>query len=386
MRAGAPETRPVAFPVLLLVCRSQLGDQQAGVLKDASRQQPRIGGRPLRRRTTARTSAGSRTQIRTAAATGAGRPGVPRRPRSRTGRVRRRCDRASTRLQAFPIRRHDRLVLPDSSDGAQRRVRMVRIEIENRLEQHERHAIESDGVVPEPAPGQPGILPAAETVFLGADRIGVVEISLNGPLAFRNLRRPVGDRLPIDPGHDLRARVVLQRTHEPSVGCAGRGRVFPTFICGSAGGIRTPREQPPGRRTRVWDSWGSTCHHLGVGRGQPAGARFSPLDSRSRSSGAPSDRRCARVRGRRCVCRTGNDVPGQGGSRKSRRNAFMDTCHGYRSKRRESVSLLRARRPAKPRSSRALAPRISRVFKTAQTLDCSGPLRSSGFRHVPSRS
>ena len=65
---------------------------------------------------------------------------------------------------------------------------MVGIQIENRFEEHVRHAVESDGVVAEPAPGQPGILSAAETVLFGADRIGVVQISLDGLLALRNLR------------------------------------------------------------------------------------------------------------------------------------------------------------------------------------------------------
>ena len=101
---------------------SQLGDQQAGVLEDAPRQQPAVVDASSRRPTAARTCAGSRTRTRTAAATGARPPGARRRRRSRTGWARCRCDRASTRGPAARCRGHDRLALPDPGDRAQRRV------------------------------------------------------------------------------------------------------------------------------------------------------------------------------------------------------------------------------------------------------------------------
>ena len=84
---GLPKPGRSRLPVLLVVRRSQLGDQQARVLEDAPRQQPCVVDAPSRRPTAARTCAGSRTRIRTAAATGARRPGAPRRRRSRTGRA-----------------------------------------------------------------------------------------------------------------------------------------------------------------------------------------------------------------------------------------------------------------------------------------------------------
>ena len=54
------------------------------------------------------------------------------------------------------------LALPDPRDPLERRVRVVGIQIQDRLEQHERHAVESNRVVAEPAPRQLRVLSAAE--------------------------------------------------------------------------------------------------------------------------------------------------------------------------------------------------------------------------------
>ena len=242
-RARAPEARPIAFPVLLRVGGSQLGEQQTRVLKDAPRQQPPVVDRRLGRRQRlerARVLERESERKRRLAFACRARDAV-----DVVGRVGSDADviegppaggapdPAGTIASRFQIRAMARSV----------GFCMVGIEIENRLEEHERHAVESDGVVAEPAPGQAGILAAAEAVLLGAARIGVVQISVDGPLAFRDLRRPVGHDLPIDPRHDVLARVVLQRRHEP---CA---RPFPPRprTRGSRsqghGRTRTPRQQ-----------------------------------------------------------------------------------------------------------------------------------------------
>lgn len=115
----------------------------------------------------------------------------------------------------------------------ERRVGMIRIEIEDRLEDHVRQAVESDRIAPKPAPGQPGILPAAEAVLPGTHRIGVVQICLDRPIAFRDLRVPIGHDRAVHPGHDVLARVVLQRANEPFAGCCGGRRIPATVIRGS---------------------------------------------------------------------------------------------------------------------------------------------------------
>ena len=145
-------------------------------------------------------------------------------------------------------------MLPDARDGAQCRVLMIRIQIENRLQQHERHAVESDRVVAEPAPGQPGVLAAAETVLLGAGRIGIVQISVDGALAFRDFRRPIGDDLSIDPRNDLVARVVLQRRDEPCLGSFSGGRRTPAPEVHDRGRTRPRRRRKQRQRNRARDS------------------------------------------------------------------------------------------------------------------------------------
>src|SRR5687767_3877617 len=72
---------------------------------------------------------------------------------------------------------HGCLALPNTSNGPQRRVLVVGIEIEERLEEHERHTVESDGVVAEPAPCQLRVVSAAEPVLLCPRGIGIVEVA-----------------------------------------------------------------------------------------------------------------------------------------------------------------------------------------------------------------
>ena len=77
-----------------------------------------------------------------------------------------------------------------AGDGAQRRVLVIGVQIEDRLEEHVRHAAEPDRAVAEPVPAQLRVLPAAETVLPGAGGIGVVQVALDGLVAFGDLRRP----------------------------------------------------------------------------------------------------------------------------------------------------------------------------------------------------
>ena len=95
---------------------------------------------------------------------------------------------------------------------------MIRIEIEQRLEHHERHAVEPDGVVLEPAPGEARVLPAAEPVLLGPGGIRVVEIRVDRRPPFRDFCGPVVDDLAVNPRHDLIARVLLEWTDESALG------------------------------------------------------------------------------------------------------------------------------------------------------------------------
>ncbi len=234
MRAGAAKAGAVAFPVFLPVHRSHLGNEQTGVLKDPFRQQPRVVGCVLGGR-----QRFERARILERKSERQRRLALAERARDAVGVVGRVgsdadvIERPGSGGRSRP-RRHTRLALPDASDGAQRRIAMIRIEIENRLEQHERHAVESDRVVAEPAPGKPGILPAAEPVLRGADRIGIVQIPVDGALAFHDFRRPVGDDLSIDPRDDLVARVVLQRSDEPCLGPFRGSHVLRFLRCSTA--------------------------------------------------------------------------------------------------------------------------------------------------------
>jgi hypothetical protein len=137
---------------------------------------------------------------------------------------------------------HGGLTLPDPRDGAQRRIGMIGIEIENCLEQDERHTVEANRVVAEPAPGQLRSLSAAETIRPGVLRVGVVQIAFDRPLPLLNLRRPVGHDLTIDPRDDLVAGIALQRGDEASLGPFGRGgvlRIAGGGVTGAVGGGET---------------------------------------------------------------------------------------------------------------------------------------------------
>ena len=136
---------------------------------------------------------------------------------------------------------------------------MIRIEIENRLEEHERHAVESDRVVAEPAPRQPRILAAAEPVLLGAGRIGVVQIAVDRLLAFGDLRRPVGHDLPVDPRHDVLARVVLERAPRALPWPVPRRLRIPGPRVRGATAAPAQRRGQRGRRPDACDSMESTC-------------------------------------------------------------------------------------------------------------------------------
>ena len=103
--AGAAEPGAVAFPVVLVLGGAHLGQQQAGVA--GRRAAPAAARRRawFRPPTAARTCAGSRSRSRRAAAIGARRPGARRRPRSRTGWGRCRCDRSSSAWRRLRSRR-----------------------------------------------------------------------------------------------------------------------------------------------------------------------------------------------------------------------------------------------------------------------------------------
>ncbi len=102
-------------------------------------------------------------------------------------------------------------VFPDARQRPQRHIVIVRIEIENRLEEHERQPVEADRIVAKPVPRQPRILSASESVLRGVRRIRIVQIIGDRLVAPGNLDVPVADRRAVNPGQDVRTTVIFQR-------------------------------------------------------------------------------------------------------------------------------------------------------------------------------
>jgi hypothetical protein len=86
---------------------------------------------------------------------------------------------------------------------------MIRIEIENRFEEHKWDAVESHWIVAEPAPRESRVLPASESVLLRTAGVGVVEIRVDSLLAPFYLGRPVRHHLAVDPRNDFLTRAVV---------------------------------------------------------------------------------------------------------------------------------------------------------------------------------
>src|SRR5262245_9893399 len=110
--------------------------------------------------------------------------------------------------------RHGGLMLPDPRDFLERGIRIIWIQIDDRLEQHERHAVESNRIVAEPTPRQLRVLPAAEAILRSAAGIGVIQIALDRVVSLLDLGCPIPDHLPIHPRHDVVARIVRQRSDQ----------------------------------------------------------------------------------------------------------------------------------------------------------------------------
>ena len=172
--ARAAESGAVAFPVVLVLGGAHLGQQQAGVAEDAACQQPSVvdGGFGRRQRL-------ERARVLEAETEGQRRSALAGRARDAVhvvGRVGADADviRSSIAWRQARSGGQFRLTLPDARDPAQRRVLVFGIEVEDGLEEDERHPVEADGVVEEPVPGQPRMLSAAEPVFLRPARVAVV--------------------------------------------------------------------------------------------------------------------------------------------------------------------------------------------------------------------
>jgi hypothetical protein len=205
--------------------------------------------------------------------------------------------------------RHQRLSFPDPREGAQRRVHVIRVEIEDGLEEHERHAVEADRVVAEPAPREPRRVSAPEAVLRRPFRVGVVQVALNRPLAPGRLRGPVRDDLAIDPRHDRVAGVVLQRRDQPAAG--GRDRSAALDVRASGGGTSRARaarnsRQHEARETKFkghGDRPGDV-RILEQGSREPAGPR------RSRRASPGTNARAVPLRTARgpvgCACGSGS--------------------------------------------------------------------------------
>ena len=230
-RARAAESRPVALPVVFLIDGLQLGEQQRRILKDALGQQAAVFDLRLRfRQRLEGARVLERESIRQRRLPFAGRLGdtirVIRRRRSDAEVIERPVRCRSPRSE-----RNGRFVFPDPSDLLKRRIGMLRIEIQDRLEQDKWHTVEAHRVVLEPAPPQAWVLSTSESVLLGSCRIGITQVALERAFALVDLCSPVLDDLTVDPRHDVRARVVLQRRNQPRGRWRGRRR---PLICGVA--------------------------------------------------------------------------------------------------------------------------------------------------------
>ncbi len=214
------EVGPVLLPVLFDLLGLQLGDEERDLRRHAPDPEPGVGARGVRRRQRLeRPRVLEREPVGQRCGTGGTRDAVVvvRRPGTDPDMVHR------PRRRAGWGGNHG-LTLPDPGDGPQRRIGVVGIQIDDRLEQHVGHAVEPDRVVAEPGPGQSRGLAAAEAVLGGPTRIVVVQVGGNRRIAPGDLRRPVGDHLAVDPRHDLGRVVVGERRHQPRLrGLAGRG-------------------------------------------------------------------------------------------------------------------------------------------------------------------
>jgi len=160
------------------------------------------------------------------------------------------------RLPGTGCGRHSRSPLPDACDISQRRVRVVGVEIEDRLQQDVGNAIEPDRVVVEPVPRHLRILAAAEAVLGGPFSIGIVQICLDCALALLHLGIPVGDRHAVDPRHDVERGVVLQWRDHPAL-----RRVRGIFIFGSVVPRLTMARRNGERQYQYGDAPGSNESH-----------------------------------------------------------------------------------------------------------------------------
>ena len=209
-RPGAAERRSIALPILFLVGRFRLGQQQAAVGEYPLRQQAgverlRLGARQGRERLRVLEGeserqrrlplpGGKRDAVGIVGGIGAD-PEVIERPAGR--------GRAGAQRQL-------RLVLPDACNGAETLVRVIGIEIEDGLQQDERHTVEANGIVAKPGPGEAWVLAAAKAIPGRAIGVGVGKIRVNRPIPVANFRRPVRHRLPVHPRQHLRPGVVRQ--------------------------------------------------------------------------------------------------------------------------------------------------------------------------------
>jgi hypothetical protein len=113
------------------------------------------------------------------------------------------------------------------------------------------------------------ILSVAETIRRGPAGIGVVQIAVDRPVAFLDFRRPIGDDLPIDPRHDLRAGVVLQRRDETGGDPFCDGRILAALIRGAAAA----------RKRGDGDQWNATEPELANNRHCASPDCVSPNDA-----------------------------------------------------------------------------------------------------------
>ncbi len=203
---GLPKPGRSRSQFFFLVRGLQFGDEECRVLEDSPRQQPGIERRRL--------DVGQGCEgavVLESEAVGEWRTPLGRWPCHAIDIV------GWSRAQADVIERprgaaarHLCFTLPDAGDGAKRGVGVIRVEIENRLEENKRYAVEANGIVVEPRPGEARVLAAAKAILLGAHGIRIVEVAVDDAATLLYLGRPVRYDLAVDPRDDLGARIDRQ--------------------------------------------------------------------------------------------------------------------------------------------------------------------------------